>query len=47
MSYDSYKVGNFLSMFVVELDRTGWTKYRYFKNIYDDIETELIDAGLV
>jgi hypothetical protein len=27
-----------------ELDRSNWTKYRYFKSMYEDIEKELVDA---
>jgi hypothetical protein len=29
-----------------ELDRSNWTKYMNFKNMYDDVETEMIDAGI-
>jgi hypothetical protein len=29
-----------------ELDRSNWTKYRNFKNMYDDVEAEMIEAGI-
>jgi hypothetical protein len=29
-----------------ELDRSNWTKYRNFLSMYEDIEEELVDAGL-
>jgi hypothetical protein len=29
-----------------ELDRSNWTKYRNFRSMYEDIEEELIEAGL-
>jgi hypothetical protein len=29
-----------------ELDRSKWTKYRNFKQMYDDVENEMIEAGV-
>jgi hypothetical protein len=29
-----------------ELDRSKWTKYRNFKKMYDDIEDDMVDAGV-
>jgi hypothetical protein len=29
-----------------ELDRSNWTKYGNFKNMYCDVEVEMIDAGI-
>jgi hypothetical protein len=29
-----------------KLDRSNWTKYRNFKNMYDDVKNEMVEAGL-
>jgi hypothetical protein len=30
-----------------KLDRSKWTKYWNFKRMYDDIEDEMVDAGVM
>jgi hypothetical protein len=29
-----------------KLDRSKWTKYRNFKKMYDDVEQEMVEAGV-